>query len=287
MSTTVTLFNQKFVTTASVKKEVHQYLSLIDDNYDTETAKELKVSFADSLNKLSRGNEVTSQMVNEVITKIGVLQKPIYKSFFRYRGLFGGVCDGIATYFNISIWWPRLIFGFPLILTLLFLIDTFKYAAFPEIPASYLVFWNEIATSDASANINYGYQLKPFVESLLEVSVIIVIIYILAWLFLPKATTEFEIKQLKSKWEYADELEKSIFNKITFKNQLIRRLVTKLFLNIAKFGVFLFDVGISIVNNLFTSTLFKILIWLLVSVFLLIVIFNLMFMVAGTNSSSQ
>ncbi|MEI6728066.1 MAG: hypothetical protein WCK98_00290 [bacterium] len=89
MPTTITLFNQKFETTPQVKKQIQEYLSLIEDNYNAETATDLKVSFAENLNSLSNGKEITKEILDQVVAKIGALEKPIYKSFYRYRGVFG------------------------------------------------------------------------------------------------------------------------------------------------------------------------------------------------------
>jgi len=191
--------------------------------------------------------------------------------------VFGGVCDGIATYFNISIWWPRLLFGFPFIFGVLLFVDIFKYRVFPDLTFSFNIFWN--VNFNIDAGVEYGYQIRPFAEFLADISFNIIIVYILAWLFTPKARKEFEIKKLKSKWEYSDELEKAIFNKVTFRTPLIRKLFTNLFLNIAKFGVFVFDVTISVVNNLFTSIIFTTFLWLAISIPLIMGLFYLLFIV--------
>lgn len=275
MSNTFKILNQTFTVTSEVKKEIQNYLILIDENYDSETAQDLKASLVENLTELSDDKEITAEIFQQVVTRIGSLEKPIYKSFYRYNGLFGGVCDGIATYFNISIWWPRLIFGFPIIFGVLLFLDTFSNAIISGLPYYENFFWNRVYVGDEYTQ--YGYHIRPFAESLINISLFIILTYVLAWLFTPKANTEFEVRQLQSKWEYSDELEKSIFNKITFKNSVIRKFVTKLFLNLAKLGVFLFDVTISIVNNFFNSIFFTTLLWFVISFYLLVGIFYLLF----------
>lgn len=273
MPKTFKILNQTFTANSQVKQQIHNYLILIDENYDPETAKDLKASLVDNLTELADNQEITAEIFQQVVTRIGSLEKPIYKSFFRYRGLFGGVCDGIATYFNISIWWPRLVFGFPFIFGFLLFLDTFSNAIISGLPYYENLFWNRVYIGDGYTD--YGYHIKPIAETLFNLSIFLIITYILTWFFVPEAATEFEVKQLKSKWEYSDELEKSIFNRITFKNQFLRKITSKVFLNIAKFGIFIFDVTLSIINGISKSVLFKLLKFIIVLTLILVILINL------------
>ncbi len=49
----------------------------------------------------------------------GVIQKRLYRS--SEHKVFGGVCGGLAEYFNVSVIWPRLVFLLPVILSIVFI----------------------------------------------------------------------------------------------------------------------------------------------------------------------
>ena len=247
--------NTTFKTSPKLKTEILNYLTLIDENFSPEIANDLKQSMVENLVEACQNNEILEANFVKIVAQIGKFQKPIYKTFLRYKGCLAGVCDGIATYFNIKTIWIRSFFAIPILFLISVFLDNFKYDIFPGLPFFGSIFFD--------IQENNKYFAKPILNSCFELSLWIILIYVLIWVSIPKVKTELEEKQLKSDWFFNEEIEKSIFNKITLKNKWGRRILTKIFLGVAKIGVFAFDIAIAVTNNIFKSWSLRTLFWII------------------------
>lgn len=251
MTDKIKIQNSIFKTSPKLKKEMLNYLTLIDENFSSEIANDLKQSMAESLAETcqnDKDNQISEADFIKIVAQIGEFQKPIYKTFLRYKGCLTGVCAGIATYFNIRTIWIRSFFAIPILFLISFTLDFFRILRLPFFGSVFF----DVQEGDK-------YFAKPILNSYFDLSVWIILIYVLIWISTSKVKTEQEEKQLKSDWFFNEEIEKSIFNKITLKNKWQRRILTKVFLVVAKIGVFAFDVAISVTNNIFKSWFARIL----------------------------
>ncbi len=95
----------------------------------------------------------------------------------------GGVCGGIAAYFKIDSWIPRLIFAVPLLLNLVGMVSI------PIFP------WDRIFDNvDFNWNINFG----------------LVVVYCVLWVIIPQATTVKQKLEMMGEDEYIQSIRQTV-----------------------------------------------------------------------------
>lgn len=131
-----------------------------------------------------------------IILKPMPLESNITKRLYRNPNnrYLGGVCGGIAAYFKIEAWIPRLIFLAPLF------IGSFGMLSFP-----FALLRDTFDIFDYNWNINGG----------------IVIVYIVLWIILPMATTVKQKLEMMGEEEYIQSLRATVSDNISqTKNKL-------------------------------------------------------------------
>ncbi len=125
-----------------------------------------------------------------IVLRPMALESNITKRLYRNPNsrYLGGVCGGIAAYFKIEAWIPRLVFLAPL------LIGSFGILSFP-----FTLFRDTFDIFDYNWNINGG----------------IVIVYIVLWIILPMATTVKQKLEMMGEEEYIQSLRATVSDNVS------------------------------------------------------------------------
>lgn len=125
-----------------------------------------------------------------IVLKSMPLESNITKRLYRNPNnrYLGGVCGGIAAYFKIDAWIPRLIFIAPL------LIGSFGMLSFP-----FALLRDTFDIFDYNWNINGG----------------IVIVYVVLWIILPMATTVKQKLEMMGEEEYIQSLRATVSDNVS------------------------------------------------------------------------
>lgn len=255
MSNKITIQGITLNVEKSVSTEIKNYIQELNNNYQGDVLNDIKNSLVEKLLEITKTRNITQNDLINIKNQIGGTPKSIYKRFFRQQGILGGVAKGISNYFNISVYIPRLIFTFPLIvlgltiLEFILIITISEQLLYLNIPLIFL------------KNINDGYTFSDLTNFILDRSDWFILSYIAAWIFVPKAKTKNEIAEINGKDIEKEELYLAILNKITYQNSITRNILAKVLFVIASIGIFIFDVLVSILNNIFSSLFFKFLIF--------------------------
>jgi phage shock protein PspC (stress-responsive transcriptional regulator) len=271
MSKKITISGVTISTEKKVDTQIKAYFQLLQNNYEGEVLEDVSNSFLEKLFEISKERSVNEGDLENIKQQIGLPQKPIYKRFFRYKGVLGGVAHGIAQYFNIPVVIPRIIFAIPLITLGLFLLESIATYIIPE-----QLFYLNIPLIFI-ANVHDGYTFSSLTENILNNSEPFFLIYLAMWIFVPRAKTDNEIAEINGKDIQDDQLYLAILNKVTYNNSLIKKIITKILFVVARIGIFLFDVLVSILNNFFSSLFFQFLLFVIIISGLLMLILNTVF----------
>ena len=278
MSKKITISGVTISTEKKVDTQIKAYFQLLQNNYEGEVLEDVSNSFLEKLFEISKERSVNEGDLEKIKQQIGLPQKPIYKRFFRYKGVLGGVAHGIAQYFNIPVFIPRIIFAIPLITLGLFLL---------EFISIYTIFIYEIRPLIFITNVQDGYTYSSLTENILNNSEPFFLIYLAMWIFVPRAKTENEIAEINGGYIENDQLYSTILNKVTYNNSLIKKFITKILFVVARIGIFLFDVLVSILNNFFSSLFFQFLLFVIIISGLLMLILNTVFTARPNISESE
>jgi len=101
--------------------------------------------------------------------------------------IIGGVCGGIATYFKIDSWIPRLIFAAPLLLNI---IGMSSFSFFP---------WNKFFDN---VHFNFEFNFSVF------------LVYIVLWIIIPKATTVKQKLEMMGEEEYIKSIRTAVSDNV-------------------------------------------------------------------------
>jgi phage shock protein PspC (stress-responsive transcriptional regulator) len=101
--------------------------------------------------------------------------------------IIGGVCGGIATYFKIDSWIPRLIFAAPLLLNI---IGMSSFSFFP---------WNKFFDT---VHFNFEFNFSVF------------LVYIVLWIIIPKATTVKQKLEMMGEEEYIKSIRTAVSDNV-------------------------------------------------------------------------
>lgn len=124
-----------------------------------------------------------------IVLKPKALETNVTKRLYRNPNdkFIGGVCGGIAAYFKLDSWIPRLIFAAPLLLNLMGMISI------PFFP------WNKIFDHvDFSWNINLT----------------VVIVYAVLWVIIPKATTVKQKLEMMGEEDYIKSIRETVSDNV-------------------------------------------------------------------------
>jgi len=278
MSKKITISGVTISTEKKVDTQIKSYFQLLQNNYEGEVLEDVSNSFLEKLFEISKERSVNEGDLEKIKQQIGLPQKPIYKRFFRYKGVLGGVAHGIAQYFNIPVFIPRIIFAIPLITLGLFLL---------EFISIYTIFIYEIRPLIFITNVQDGYTYSSLTENILNNSEPFFLIYLAMWIFVPRAKTENEIAEINGGYIENDQLYSTILNKVTYNNSLIKKFITKILFVVARIGIFLFDVLVSILNNFFSSLFFQFLLFVIIISGLLMLVVNIVLTARPNISESE
>lgn len=118
--------------------------------------------------------------------QMGSKRKRLFRD--KENGYVAGVCSGVAQYFHISVWIPRLIFLIPLIG---FISRTLRWSS-----------WGNMSDWDNWNNFNISYSPG------------LLITYIIAWLVIPEAKTTSEKLEMKGEKVDMNSIKKSVTDEI-------------------------------------------------------------------------
>ncbi len=125
-----------------------------------------------------------------IVLKPQRLESNVTKRLYRNPNdkMIGGVCGGIAAYFKIESWIPRVVFAVPLLLNLIGMIS------FPFFP------WNKLFNHhvDFNWNINLG----------------VVIVYIILWIIIPLAATVKQKLEMMGEDEYIKSIRETVSDNV-------------------------------------------------------------------------
>lgn len=125
-----------------------------------------------------------------IVLKPKILESNVSKRLYRNPTdkYIGGVCGGIAAYFKIDSWIPRLIFLLPLLL--------YAISGLATIP---FFFWNKYFDSfDLSWNFNFA----------------MLIVYFVLWIIIPKAVTVKQKLEMMGEEEYIKSLRNTMSDNV-------------------------------------------------------------------------
>lgn len=122
-----------------------------------------------------------------IVLKQKVLESNVTKRLYRNPNdrFLGGVCGGIAAYFKIDSWIPRMVFLLPLLLNLIGMISFF--------PLNYL-----FDNVDFSWNINMG----------------VVVVYLVFWIIIPEAKTVRQKLEMMGEEEYIRSIRETVSDNV-------------------------------------------------------------------------
>lgn len=124
-----------------------------------------------------------------IVLKPKPLESNVSKRLYRNPTdrIIGGVCGGIATYFKIDSWIPRLIFAAPLLLNI---IGMSSFSFFP---------WNKFFDN---VHFNFEFNFSVF------------LVYIVLWIIIPKATTVKQKLEMMGEEEYIKSIRTAVSDNV-------------------------------------------------------------------------
>ncbi len=124
-----------------------------------------------------------------IVLKPRALETNVAKRIYRNPNdrFLGGVCGGIAAYFKVDSWIPRLIFAAPLLLNLMGMIS------FPFFP------WNRIFD-----NVYFSWNINLSV----------VIVYAVLWVIIPRANTVKQKLEMMGEEEYIKSIRETVSDNV-------------------------------------------------------------------------
>lgn len=127
-----------------------------------------------------------------IILKPMPLKSNITKRLYRNPNdkIIGGVCGGIATYFNIDAWIPRLIFVLPFFLNVVVGVVGIPFFLFP---------WNNLFDK---VNFNFNFNFG------------VIIVYIVLWIIIPRATSIKQKLEMMGEEEYIKSIRNTVSDNV-------------------------------------------------------------------------
>lgn len=124
-----------------------------------------------------------------IVLKPKPLESNVSKRLYRNPTdrIIGGVCGGIATYFKIDSWIPRLIFAAPLLLNII------GMSSFPFFP------WNKFFDN---VHFNFEFNFSVF------------LVYLVLWIIIPKATTVKQKLEMMGEEEYIKSIRTTVSDNV-------------------------------------------------------------------------